>query len=76
MTNKIQANANRKFMNDIMAEGERKNVNAHSGYVIPLCLLVLLFLSYLLEKRNMKPIKQHHSEGCYSSVEQMPEVKA
>ena len=37
MTNKIQAKANRKFINDIMAEGERKNVNAHSGYVIPLC---------------------------------------
>ena len=38
MTNKIQAKANRKFINDIMAEGERKNVNAHSGYVIPLCI--------------------------------------
>ena len=52
MTNKIQANANRKFINDIMAEGERKNVNAHFGYVIPICLFALLFLSYLCRKKK------------------------
>ena len=52
MTNKIQANANRKIINDIIAEGESKNVNAHSGYVIPLCLLVLLFLYYLCGKKR------------------------
>ena len=28
------------------------------------------------EKREMKPDKKHHSEVCYSSVEQMPEAKA
>ncbi len=52
MTNKIQANANRKIINDIMAEGESKNVNAHSGYVIPFCLFALLFLSYLCRKKR------------------------